>query len=83
MDSWLGAPKKSLIMQLGPPDRVASDGSNGEILIYGAQYYNAYYRITTYRYTMYFVYPGGTIYHWLIKEGRVPPQQMDVDMYIH
>jgi hypothetical protein len=39
MDSWIGSSKKDLIMNWGPPDRTASDGSGGEILIYAKQVY--------------------------------------------
>lgn len=34
MDSWVGSHKSEIILQKGPPDRVASDGLDGEILIW-------------------------------------------------
>lgn len=34
MESWVGEHKADLIAQWGPPDRVASDGRGGEVLIY-------------------------------------------------
>lgn len=34
MNSWLGSTKQNLIMSWGPPDRIASDGGTGEILVY-------------------------------------------------
>jgi hypothetical protein len=39
MDSWIGSSKKDLIMSWGPPDRIASDGGDGEILVYAKQVY--------------------------------------------
>lgn len=83
MDSWLGSTKRSLIMSWGPPARTTSDGGTGEVLIYANQAYDAYNRISYYKYTMFYVYPGGTIYHWLTRTERVPPQQVNVDFYPH
>lgn len=86
MDSWIGKTKQNLIMSWGPPERTESDGGTGEVLVYSSKYYNSYYRTTTYRYTMFFVYSrrsGGTVYHWLINQGTVPPEQLNIDMYLH
>ena len=69
-------------MKWGPPARVASDGSNGEILIYAAM--DGGYGGTTYwRYRMFYVNNTGTVYHWLVQEAYVPPQQLNVNMYVH
>jgi hypothetical protein len=72
-----------LILSWGPPARTTSDGGSGEVLIYASTVYDAYNRISYYKYTMFYIYSGGTIYHWLTKSGRIPPQQMDVDVYLH
>ena len=83
MDSWMGSTKQQLILQKGPPERTASDGSDGEVLIYSTQTYNAYYNITQYAYAFFYANKDGVLYHWLVKRGTVPPQQMNVDLYIH
>jgi hypothetical protein len=81
MDSWVNHPKTELIEKWGPPARTASNGSNGEILIYSHTYY--IYGTATYRYNMFYTTADGNIYHWLVQSGQVPPQQMDVNLYVH
>jgi len=83
MDSWMGQTKQTLILQKGPPDRTASDGSNGEILIYGVQTYNPYTGQVVYNCAFYYARPDGVLYHWMTKSVPVPPQQMNVDLYLH
>jgi hypothetical protein len=73
MDSWLGHHKSELIQSWGPPDRYASDGKDGEILIYekmitrGAVIYNTYREVTTSAYKMVYVDRNGKIYFWRTK----------------
>jgi hypothetical protein len=83
MDSWIGSNQHALVMQLGPPDRTASDGDGGEILIYSTQQYNSYTGQVIYHCRMFFANRGGIIYHWMTKGSVVPPQQMNIDLYIH
>jgi hypothetical protein len=42
MDSWIGSSKQDVIMKFGPPERSASDGGSGEVLVYSNQFYNSY-----------------------------------------
>jgi len=81
MNGWVGKEEYQLIEQWGPPERKASNGSNGEILIYSKQFY--YYGTTYYKYYMFYEYANGVIYHWLIQSGSVPPQRLDVAVYLH
>ena len=81
MDAWIGSPKSHLILEYGPPAQVTSDGNNGEIYVYGT---SVYYGGTTYwKYNMFYCHPDGRIYYWMVKRGAVPPQQINVNMYIH
>jgi hypothetical protein len=32
---------------------------------------------------MFYTDASGNIYHWLVQSGQVPPQQMDVNLYLH
>jgi hypothetical protein len=82
MDSWVGDSKQNLILKWGPPERLASDGGSGEIMIYSRQVYNSYTRQTIYQCKMFYVDLDGEIYHWLAQSSLVPPQQMDVNLYI-
>lgn len=81
MDSWLGSNKQQLIMSWGPPARTASDGSNGEILVYANQVYLPQYNINNYNYKMFYVDGSGKIYHWLTRTERIPPTQIDLNIY--
>lgn len=81
MDSWVNHPKTELIEKFGPPARQASNGSDGQILIYATTYY--IYGTTTYKYRMFYTDSDGKIYHWLVQSGSVPPQRMDVNLYVH
>jgi len=83
MDSWMGDTKQDLILKKGPPERVTSDGGDGQILIYSAQSYNAYTGQVQYAYAFYYANANGILYHWMVKTGTVPPQQMNVDLYVH
>ncbi|MBS4066571.1 MAG: hypothetical protein KGZ74_18560 [Chitinophagaceae bacterium] len=74
MDSWLGSHKSELIEQNGPPDRVASNGSGGEVLVYSHQFY--FNGQVFYRHKFYYCDSGGKIYRWITKGGQVPPTQL-------
>lgn len=81
MNSWLGNTKQHLIMKWGPPARTSSDGGEGEILIYSTPF--AYYGNNYYRYHMFYVNNENKIYHWLIQTGQIPPQRLDMNVFIH
>jgi hypothetical protein len=101
MDSWIGSSKKDLIMKWGPPDRTASDGGEGEILIFAKQVYipaqtglstvgaddNVHTGAGTpartyWDYKLFYIDKNPIIYHWLTRRESVPPQQIDVKIYI-
>lgn len=82
MDSWLGFSKEKLIESWGPPARTASNGTDGEVLIYATQTYGGYYG-ANYQYSMFYTHANGVIYHWLVKQEHVPPQQLKVSMYVY
>ena len=82
MDSWMGSHKSELIAQLGPPNRVTSNGLDGEILIYettfttsgsagwvgyGGYIYGASAPSTYTRMKSFYVDGSGKIYHWKIQ----------------
>ena len=57
MNSWIGETKQSLIMNWGPPEKTATDGGNGEILVYSSKVYipgNQYAASQTYWDNRYF-----------------------------
>ena len=81
MDSWLGHSKQSLIASWGPPARTASDGGNGEILIYSKQVYIPQYQTNYYDYKMFYANSEGKIYRWLTKRENIPPTQIDLNVY--
>jgi len=87
MDSWLGSSKQSLIMSWGPPTKTASDGGNGEILVYSKQVYNPGLpnmgiAPSTYWDNKYFyVNSEGKVYYWMTKREQIPPQQIDLNIY--
>lgn len=78
MDSWLGHQANELIKSWGPPARTTSDGNNGKVLIYHSSSYNAYNRVTTYEYKMFYTDPSNKIYYWKTDYSQVAPQQIDV-----
>ena len=82
LDPWLGATKKELILNWGPPIRTTSDGGTGEILVYaeqGDQPATATSRAYAFwSYTYMYVDTTGKIYHWLRKASRVPPTDVGV-----
>jgi hypothetical protein len=81
MDSWVGLSEQRLIESWGPPARIASNGGNGKVLIYSAEVYSPYTNSTIYRNTMVFTRQDGTIYHWIVQNGVVPPQQINLSVY--
>ncbi len=81
MNTWIDKEEYQLIEKWGPPARKASNGSTGEILIYSSQF--LLYGTMYYKYTMFYCYENGVIYHWLIQNGTVPPQRLDINLYVH
>ena len=85
LDSWLGSTKQSLIMSWGPPARTASDGGTGEILVYADQKYypgfNGQGAYTYWDYKYMYANSEGKIYYWMTKTERVPPTQIDLNIY--
>jgi hypothetical protein len=71
MDSWLGSSKQALILEWGAPDRITTDGSTGEVLVYTktASAHNAYYSVTQYATYMFYVHAAGDIYFWKAERG--------------
>jgi hypothetical protein len=83
LDSWLEHNIHEAIMTFGPPAQVTSDGSNGKVYVFSQTANNAYNGDTYYHYIFFYAYTDGTIYHWISKRGTIPPQRINVDMYIH
>jgi hypothetical protein len=85
MDSWLGSTKQQLIMSWGPPARTASDGGTGEILVYANQGYypgiNGNGAFTYWDYKYMYADSDGKIYYWMTRRERVPPTQIDLNIY--
>jgi hypothetical protein len=69
-ESWLGAHKSQLIKSWGPPNRYASDGKGGEILIYeksrttGAIISGTYFETTNVKFSEFYVNENGYIYYY-------------------
>ena len=83
LNTWIGATKKDLIMSWGPPSSITSDGDGGEVLIYAQRIYVPAYRIDYYNYKLMYVNSRGTIYHWLTRRSPNPPEQIDVNLFVH
>jgi hypothetical protein len=85
MNSWLGSTKQQLIMSWGPPARTASDGGTGEILVYANQGYwpgvNGQGAYTYWNYKYMYADSNGKIYYWMTRVERVPPTQIDLNVY--
>lgn len=85
LNSWLGLTKQQLIMSWGPPTRAASDGGSGEILVYASQGYYAGYNgvggFTYWDYKYMYIDNSGKIYYWMSKRERIPPTQIDLNIY--
>lgn len=81
MQSWMGHYKKDLILKWGPPVRTASDGNKGEILVYSRQVYMPDFGINHYEYSMFYADPNGKLYYWMFKREKVPPTQIDLNIY--
>jgi hypothetical protein len=82
MDSWVGDTKQNLILKWGPPERTATDGGTGEILVYSKQKYNAITEATMYFIYMFYANSDDKIYHWRTESGTVPPQNINMRLYI-
>lgn len=87
LNTWLGSSKQQLILKWGPPDRTASDGGTGEILVYASQIYypgiNGTGAYTYWYYKYMYANSEGIIYHWLTKAEQIPPTQIDLTIYKH
>ncbi len=85
MNSWINSTKHDLIMSWGPPARTASDGGTGEILIYAREGHypgiNGQGAYTYWDYKYMYVDNSGKIYHWRANTERVPPNQIDINIY--
>jgi hypothetical protein len=85
MNSWLGATKQQLIQKWGPPNRVTSDGGNGEILIYAKQGYypgiNGQGAFAYWDYSYMYADVNGKIYYWKTNTERIPPSQINLNIY--
>jgi hypothetical protein len=81
MDSWVGSSQQRLIESWGPPARIAANGGDGQVLIYSVQMYNSFANVNMYKNTMFYTRQDGTIYHWLVQMGTVPPQQINLTVY--
>ena len=94
LDTWMGHHKSALIMSWGPPQRTASDGNNGEILVYakqistgGSSFYSDNGSATTsqrrmyWKYTMFYADSEGKIYYWRTSTEYIPPTQIDLTVY--
>ncbi|GGC18302.1 hypothetical protein GCM10011386_07760 [Parapedobacter defluvii] len=70
-------------MNWGPPARVASDGGDGEILVYAKEEYLNFTKQTFhfYDYKMFYVNKKGKIYHWVTQRQHIPPMQIDLNVY--
>jgi uncharacterized protein YcfL len=80
MDSWMNNSKHDLVLKWGPPTRVASDGSSGEIYIYEKRYY--IYNVLRYDFKMFYINSSSVIYSWRTESGPVPAEQLNVNLYI-
>jgi hypothetical protein len=81
MTSYMGASKQTIVMNFGPPARIASDANNGEIYIYERAY--MMYNVVRYEHKMIYINSDNKAYYWRIESGPVPAQQMNVNMYLH
>jgi len=74
----MGNSKQSLVLSWGPPVRIASDGSTGEIYIYENS--TVIYNTVRYNNSMFYIDKGGDIYFWRTESGPVPARQ--INLYI-
>lgn len=83
MNSWLSVSKQELIQQNGLPIKTGGDGADGEVLVYGFPFTFHYPRTrVVWTYKFFFIDKNGLIYHWLLKKEEVPPQQLDINLFI-
>ena len=78
MNACVGLTKNQLTMRWGVPDKVAPDGGSGEILIYASNTFGY-----TWKYRLFYLDEQGKVYHWLTQTQSIPPQQFDVNVYVH
>jgi hypothetical protein len=85
LDSWLGMNKKDLILSWGPPTKTIPDGESGEILVYATQRYlpgeNGQGGLVFWDYRYIYSDNTGKIYNWVTRRERVPPTQIDMNIY--
>lgn len=65
-------------MQLGIPAKSAPDGDKGEIMVYLASVFGS-----SWNYHLFYLNEEGKVYHWLNQTAYVPPQQFDINVYVH
>lgn len=83
MDSWIGASKGELIRKFGPAAKTSSDGEGGEVLVWGQRLYNSFTGNSFYKYTMFYLNSNNKVYHWLIQRGAIPPERLDVRLFVN
>lgn len=96
LDTWMGHHKSELILNQGPPQRTASDGNNGEILVYanqistsGGTFYSDNGSASSnqekmyWKYTMFYADSEGKLYHWRTSTEYIPPTQIDLTVYYY
>jgi hypothetical protein len=85
LNSYLEHNISEIIQRIGPPAQVSSDEAGGKIYLFSSTGYGAgiYAGTTFYKYVFLYAYKDGTVYNWLEKRGSIPPQQVNVDLYVH
>ena len=76
LNTYINHDKHELVMSLGPPARIASDGADGEIYIYASSF--VYFSTTWYDYKMFYINRAGKIYTWRTSREQSPPQQINL-----
>jgi hypothetical protein len=85
LDSWVNKNIHDVMLRLGSPDQISPDADNGSIYLFSSESYGMgiYAGRIFYTYIFFYAKSDGTIYHWMEKKGSIPPQQINVDMYVH
>jgi hypothetical protein len=81
LDSWIGADRHALLVSSGLPARTETIGNGEEVLVYSQQMSSPYSGRQFYKNTLFFVRANGTIYHYLVQRGEIPPQRIDLTLY--
>jgi len=82
-NSMVGQPKKELILKFGPPDKIIEQEDGDKIYLYTSQYYNQGMKINRYYYRFFFINNNGIVYHWTEKYSTIPPNELDVNVFLH